>query len=415
MKRHNPVKWIVPCLALLAASAAPRASAQLFSEARLQQACEALLKTPLSAPDLQTLAEASRSATNAPLLRSRAMAAYSLALLLQGNTNAFARGAQIQQSAFPDLPPLITIGPDDYTAVCEECLGTGEKKAPCPSCMGSGKCKTCGGTGKKAAADGALARCPACKPQGVCGMCAGQKTMDRPCPACKGTKKTFRLSENVRSNYTALLTGMASICQENADFAEQFRKAARENNSDARLQLLQALTNRFARRADLAPAQSLLGEALTARDARLKAVAEREVQERAQREVEALRKLEQAENLGGAIATLRAYLAEHPASPAETELRDLLDGLVARQERKRLTRNIFVGCGLLLGLLLLVLCLQPLLFRQRVVSAGPLPGMDRIKKADFTDPLSLTAHDSRARAKDEAAQTSTPQDSDLTQ
>ena len=59
--------------------------------------------------------------------------------------------------------------------------------------------------------------------------------------------------------------------------------------------------------------------------------------ERAQREVEALRQLEQSANLAGAIATLRAYLAEHPSSPAQLELQLLLDRLADRQARSALS------------------------------------------------------------------------------
>jgi len=386
-------------LALTVLTAGHGRAAQDPVEARLQQACLTLQQTPLSAPDLQTLAEVSRSATNSPALRSRAMAAYALALLLQGNTNAFARAVQIQKTVVPDQPPLISLTAEDYTAACADCLGKGEKSTPCPLCMGSGKCKACDGTGKKTAADGASSRCAACKGHGSCGMCGGQKNLIKACPTCKGAGRVIELKDTVRSAYTGLLTNMVALCQENVDFAEQFKKAGREGKADARIQLFQALTNRFSHRADLAPAQALLDEALGQREARLKELAEREAQERAQREVEALRQLDQATNIGGAIATLRAYLAAHPTSPAQLELQLLLDNLVDRQARQQLTRKIFIGCGVLLGVLLLILCLQPLLFRKSAAATGPLPGMDKINKADFTDPLSLTSQDSRNRDK----------------
>ncbi len=203
------------------ADAAPK-----LSEERLQQACVTLRQEPLSVPDLVVLTEISRFATNSPALRSRAMAAYALALLMQGNTNAFARAAQMQKTVFPELPPLLTITPEDYTATCDVCKGIGMKDTPCPSCMGPRTCKACNGTGKQAAGDG-FVRCRACELRGTCGMCNGQQSLSTTCPTCKGVGTLLKQSGNVRNNYNALLTDMAAICQENIDFAARSNKARR--------------------------------------------------------------------------------------------------------------------------------------------------------------------------------------------
>ncbi|MBP8800306.1 MAG: hypothetical protein KBI41_02120, partial [Kiritimatiellae bacterium] len=68
--------------------------AKVPEEARLRAASEALLQTPLSVPNLHILSEYVRNSDNPPALRSRAMAAYAMALLLQGNTNNFVRAQQ---------------------------------------------------------------------------------------------------------------------------------------------------------------------------------------------------------------------------------------------------------------------------------------------------------------------------------
>jgi hypothetical protein len=223
----------------LSGKTAGRGDAALgLPEARLQQACATLQREPLSVPGLTILAEVSRGPTNSPALRSRAMAAYALALLMQKNTSAFARAAQIQRATFPDLPPLLTITSEDYTATCDVCLGKGKKDMPCPSCMGPSTCETCKGTRKLATADG-FVRCRDCELLEPCGMCKGQKKIvNATCPDCRGVGKIFKQSGNVRSNYNALLTDMAALCQETIDFAEQLNKARLGKTSDLRIQLL---------------------------------------------------------------------------------------------------------------------------------------------------------------------------------
>ncbi|MDD2348098.1 MAG: hypothetical protein PHS50_07545, partial [Kiritimatiellae bacterium] len=56
--------------------------AKVPEEARLRAASEALLQTQLSVPNLHILSEYVRNSDNPPALRSRAMEAYAMALLL---------------------------------------------------------------------------------------------------------------------------------------------------------------------------------------------------------------------------------------------------------------------------------------------------------------------------------------------
>ena len=326
------------------------------------------------------------------------MAAYALSLLMQGNTHAFNRAAQIQKTAFP-APPLITIGKPDYTATCTDCLGKAEKSTLCPFCMGSGTCKTCNGTGKKAVSAGANIRCPSCARPGTCKTCNGKKAIEIPCPTCKGSGHIFKPSESVRKNYLALLSEIEVICQESIDYTERLKKAQLETDVDSRIRLLQALTNSFPHRPDLAQAHVLLGDAVAKREARLKTIQEREARARSKREVAELHKRAATESPESAIAALRTYLAEHPNTPALRELQALLDGLTYKQQRKQLTRKILLVLATLVGFLLLFLFVQPLLQRKRVQGIQPLPGMRNVDRNKFTDPLSLTARDSRNRVK----------------
>lgn len=200
-------------------------------EARVLQSCAALLKNPLSPTDLQTLANVARDTSANPEIRKRSMAAYALALLLQGNTNTFTRAAEIQRSSFPDGPqPLIRVTQADYSAVCAECGGKGVKPATCPACLGSGKCRTCKGTGQVKSSAGAAVKCASCQEPGVCRMCAGRKTLEKPCPSCNGTGRVFKLGARVRENYDELLSGIAEQCRENAEFAAMLKAAVTERD-----------------------------------------------------------------------------------------------------------------------------------------------------------------------------------------
>ncbi|MDD4018631.1 MAG: hypothetical protein PHV28_11890 [Kiritimatiellae bacterium] len=308
-------------------------AAQDSLEARLQKACGTLQHTPLSVPDLQILADVARSATNNPALRSCAMAAFGLSCLLQGNTNAFTRVAQIQKTAYPDLPPLLTITEGDYTATCDGCLGACKKDMPCPSCMGPGKCKVCNGAGRTAAGDG-FVPCEACGHQETCRMCKGQKRMAATCPVCRGTGKTFKLNDNVRKNYNALLTNIVTMCREN--LAEQLNEA----------------------------------------------------------------KLDQTENMGAPKPTQCGEISRHPETSSQTKLQLLRERSTVKQGREQLIRKVLTG---ILFLIVGLLFVHRLLRKKQAHGLNALPGMDKIDSRELTDPLTLAAQESKARAKTKTA------------
>ena len=402
-KKNTVTLWMAAAFAVCLS-----ASAQNVTEARLQQACAALQRSPLAAAELQMLSSAAHSLTNSPALRSRAMAAYSLTFLMNGNTNAFERATQLLQSTFPEAARLITVTRSDAFVTCDTCTGTGIQMMLCPSCMGTGKCKACDGTGKKGSG-----ACPACKGKGSCGMCAGKKKIETACPTCKGTRLVFKTNEKIRSNYDVLLTNIVSICQENVRFTEQFGLASRETDTGKRIALLKNLFQEFSHRADLGPAKDLLAQAVNTRNNQEALQLKKQEQEKSNRELEALRKLHDADtldDLNRAIATLAAYLKDHPGTPAKMELQTLLDDLVAARNRKLLTRKIIYGLVSLFGVLFLITSLKPLLFKKKPDHFGPLPGMDKLDKSKYTDPLSLTSEESKARVKTKKARLSPPED-----
>ncbi len=159
----------------------------------LRHACENLQHTPLSKEDLQIIMDVARFATNNPALRSSVMTALALSSLLRSDTNAFMRAAQIQKKTFPDEPQLLTIKENDYMPICKECQGKGTKVVPCPRCMNPKKKRN---------------------QKEVCKMCKGKKEMVVRCYSCKGVAAVFKLSDNVRKNYTDVLAYIAKMCED---------------------------------------------------------------------------------------------------------------------------------------------------------------------------------------------------------
>ncbi len=383
--------------------------AEAFSEQRLQQACAVLQQapSPLEAAELQVLADTSRSATNSLGLRSRAMAAYSLTFLMKGDTNAFERAVRVIQASCPEAAPHIKVTADDCFTLCTDCLGSGNQRTLCPVCMGSGNCKACAGTGRKGEAT-----CTACKGKGLCGMCAGKRRITTPCPVCKGSTRIFKPKADILANFKALLAEIIALCQENARFAEQFQQASKETDPSKRVTLFRDLIQAFPRRKDLGPALALLEKSVNAQKSEESRLRAQEKREREEREKTALLELRgvRVRELDAAIAQLRAYLDDHPSCSGYLELKVLEDELVARRNRAQLMRKILYGTLAVIGVFALARVLVPLLFRKKPERSGPLPGMANIDKADFTDPLALTAKDSRARAKHRTARIPPPGD-----
>lgn len=329
-------------------------AAGLPEEARLSAASEILQRTPLSAPDLRVLSEYVRNGDSSPVLRSRAMAAYVMALLLQGNTNSFIRAQQIHQATYPDDIQLIPLTSRHYCVSCDGCRGTGRReKAVCPQCYGRGA--------------------------------------------------LFQLSPFVAETYEKRLREIVALCRENAEYAEKLQDAAKESRVEMQIEILQALTNSYSHRTDLVPAISLLNDALAKRESRLRDEQAKEARQRAEREVEMLKALARGTDRLRAIQELKAYLTVHPHASSALELQALLDELLAKEKQRQLLRQIGIGTGVLMGLLCLTPLVRFFLFRRRVPVSGPLPGMENMDKSRFTDPLSLTAQDSQARVKRKTA------------
>ncbi len=398
---RHPSLMTLLAAALCTASLAPvlYAAQPAFDEQKLAQACDGLLAAPLAAGHLQTLAAAARDSAVEQPLRSRAMAAYGLALLLQGQTNGFASAARALAAAYPDAQPLLRVTADQAYAICDTCKGDAVQGALCPTCMGSGACKSCSGTGKRG-----TGVCTACKGNKLCPRCLGKKRVLTACPTCLGSTKVFKPAPEILHNYSNLLADVSGIVRENATFRERLAAANSETDTDRRIAAFQGLLQTFSHRADLGPAVDLMEKAVLNRDRRESERLAQEARVRERREQEALLALRDSPDIDAALATLDAYLAAHPQASATAELRALRDELAARRlraARLRTALHIALGLG---GLLLAALAVKALIPARRPRPSGPLPGLDKIDKRQFTDPLTLTAAESRTRVKTHTAQ-----------
>jgi len=157
-----------------------------------------------------------------------------------------------------------------------------------------------------------------------------------------------------------------------------------------------------------------LEQAIQQRDTLAEQSRQREEKDRAAREVAQLRNFCVTQDGNKAIAALDAFLKKHPQTFAIQELQSLRAELIAKRDRNARIQNILLGSLSLLGALFILSILKSLLFKKRRTTIGSLPGIDKLDKAKFTDPLSLTAQDSQARVKNKTARIPIPDNQDLT-
>lgn len=388
--------------------AASRGSA-LPLEARLLLACGTLQRSPLDVAALTTLSEAAREAVSMPEVRGRAMAAYALAHLMRGDTNSFAMAVRIHDAEYPGQGKLLTVTPGDCLTTCEECAGVGDKFTPCPSCTGPNSCPVCKGKGVVPAGDD-LVPCKSCKYKPVCKMCEGQRKMLVRCATCKGVGRVFKLSPRVQGNFESLVGDLAAHCREEVAFGEQLAKASGEKDLGLRIRLLQAATNQFAGRVNLARATGLFAAAATeeqrgragggAKPPPAQVASLPSLPVDVPIEVALLDKFERAQDVGAAVDTLRGYLAEHPAAPGAGDVRKVLGRLERRQQRGLAGRMGAAGAAVVVLGSVCLLSLRRAKVRRHAHRTIALPGMGRIDTDAFTDPLSLTAQESRSAARE---------------
>jgi CheY-like chemotaxis protein len=155
-----------------AIAAEPVAQAPTLSQAEIRRQFEALAKDKAA-----TLAKLGAEESNARMRAQAGSKTYEVREQLQLARQPYWTKVLSTNWAVYQKLHAEAVGSDKHTARCTICDGRG-KLDFCVMCNGSGKCQTCGGTGR--AADGGL--CPDCLGSKTCYLCDGSGRMA--CPFC---------------------------------------------------------------------------------------------------------------------------------------------------------------------------------------------------------------------------------------
>lgn len=335
-----------------------------------EELCATLQKSPWDAKAMQVMQTIMRNEGESAVLRSRAMALCALSLLKQGNTNQFARAVQMLETGYPEEKGLVTVSVAEQYVPCVVCAGKGKRETSCPACKGS-----------------------------TCTRCKGTRTLQTVCSACMGAGQQFKLNPSVLENYNRLLADILAITRENQRFEKRSAEALAEKENDKKIALLEAVVAEFPKRADLGPVKKSLEEAQKIRAAALARKLDQEKREQEDADVERLRGLRQTASADclSAIREIDDYLLKHPKCFARAELEEIKTELTSKANlRKRLISSGYWLAGIV-GLVLLTAFVKNILASRKVEQTRPLPGMERIDKSKFTDPLADEREKTQAR------------------
>ena len=151
-------------------------------------------------------------------------------------------------------------------------------------------------------------------------------------------------------------------------------------------------------------AKKSLEEAKKVRDVAQARKREQDKREKEESAVERMRDLRQAatsENRVAAIREIEDYLIKNPKCFARAELEEIKNELTSKEKiRNRLISSGF-WLGGICGLFVVATFVRIWLTSRKVEQVRPLPGMDRIDKRKFTDPLADERERTEARRRGE--------------
>lgn len=349
MKHNLLFYWFLTLSALGATVAEPQPGCTNETE-NLYAACKTLSATPLDPAGLQALLDYSRSTSSIPNLKSQAMAAYTLAALAKGDTKLFLLAQKSHAASFPNDRSLVPVR-------LESCF------VPCPACKGGSQ-------------------------------------SDKVCAVCRGQRSLFRLPAKVVTDYRTLLDKIQQSIQDETAIRMQIRRAKSEPVLEVRLRLLAQVLEKIRNRPEAGEIEHLL---LTDQQTFKNQQAEKAAKA-AQREQEltTLRGLKTSDNPKAAVITLRDYLAANPDSPDRIEVQTLLNECLGKLEKQRKREKQIYWFGGILIVLFGLSCIHINYFKYTVLPSKATAAKEPLKAgtdSPFTDPLTLAAQESKARAK----------------
>ena len=348
--KHNLLFYCLLALSALGATAAEPQPGCTNESERLTAACKTLSANPFDPAGLQALLDYSRSTSSIPHLKSRSMAAYTLAALAKGDTKLFLLAQNSHAASFPNDRALVPVR-------LESCF------VPCPACQESVQ-------------------------------------SDKTCAVCKGQRSLFRLPAKVMADYRMLLDKIQQFLQDETDIVTQIRQAKSEPVLEIRLRLLSQLLGRIRNRPEAGEIERLL---LTDQQTFKNQQAEKAAKA-SQREhvLNTLRGLKTSDNPKAAVITLREYLAANQDSPDRIEVQTLLNECLGKLEKQRKHEKQIYWFGGILLVLFGLSCIHINYFKYTVLPSKATAAKETQKvgtDSPFTDPLTLTAQESRAREK----------------
>ncbi len=351
----------------LCASVETNQLAELVPElVTLREKCDVLAENPRDKVALSNLLAYARNTNGIERLRSRAMAAYALTALMNGNTNLYVRSRASHAAKYPAERHLLRVEPAECFLACEECRGEGFIMGVCPLCKGESKCPRCNGKGvlpmpkklKGSRRANQGVKCPVCGGSGrvVCKRCGGKGVAPIRCPKCKGKPYSFKTPQRVIDDFALLVTGISKWISNEEVFFNRLRDAQSERDPVQRAEALKALLAAYGYRPEMRKIRELL-EASRADLTKVK-TEKRENELQIKRDMIELRDLTETRHPAAAIREIRDYLEANPETQYRPELEMLIDDLAERIASQRSRRRLLVTAIAALLLLLIVSGLQ---------------------------------------------------------
>jgi hypothetical protein len=401
---------------LFGAQAADQTPPALLPQTQLKEACFRLVEKPLDPASLHVLLDYTRSTSGIPTLKSRAMAAYALSSLMNGETNLFERAQRSHAASFPADRALINVRLEACYRPCDTCGGAGylEHDITCSQCKGAGKCEKCKGTGRwqtESAVDTRISRvrkhasvmdCYKCAGSGTCPDCNGLKVYRTKCELCLGAGCFFQRPRALSENLQTLLSVMITSIQSEESLLERIRQAKAETLIDLRIRSFEKLLRECGNRPELAEIERLLlADQVTVKRERENTAARAQ---QIEQDISVMRALRDSDNASAAIGTLKEYLSNNPGSPHQLEIQSIINECEVKLTKKReMTMYLRIGGGLLI-LLFGLSCIHINYFKYTMLPSYTAGATRRKPDSNqFTDPLALTAKESRDRVKAKTA------------
>lgn len=381
----------------------------------LKAACTTLSACPFDPAGLQVLLDYSRSTSSIPLLKSRAMAAFTLAALAKGDTNLFVRAQNSHAASFPQDRNLVSVRLESCFTPCQACLGKGHVGTTCVRCKGTRQCTVCGGDGKvldknlHGSRDVSM-RCHECGGSGNCPDCKGTTVLQTTCAACSGRRLFYKVPATLMEDYRAILNEVLQHIEGEATLAEQIRSAMAEPVLEIRMRRLSQMLEKLRERPEKAELERQLFL-----DTQLLQTRQNEQQARAlqhERVLKNLRELKTSKNPKASIVTLREFLTANPDSPDRIEVQGILNECAAKLEIQREQKKRVYAVGVLLIVLFGISCVHINYFKYTLLPSYTTAAQRKSSFAadQFTDPLSLTAKESKSRSKTKTSKIPLPEE-----